>query len=585
LALPYRVKPFQKETSKMFPATRRFRRAPLAPAALALLLLIFLAAPAALARQLTEEQAVQVMDQLSAKAFPADEPGAAVIVVKNGRTILRKGYGMADMELGVKVEPDMVFRLGSITKQFTGAAVLLLAEQGKLSLTDDITKHLPDFPVGGRQITVEHLLTHTSGIKSYTSIPAWLGMWRKDMTLTELIDLFKNEPADFAPGERWAYNNSGYVLLGAIIEKVSGQSYEEFLRRQIFEPLGMKHTYYGSASRLIPRRVPGYTRGREGFENAAYLSMTQPYAAGSLLSNVDDLALWDAALYTERPLKQASLQKAFTPYKLKDGTPTGYGYGWSRSAYEGRTVIEHGGGINGFRTSAVRLPDDRVFVAVLSNSDSGPSSPDDLAIRLAALAIGKPVGEPKPAALQAADLAALAGVYDIQGGDGAYTVRAEGGRLTIQRRGGRQPAFPLSATEFAFADAPLDRLVFTKDAAGKVTGLRVTQRFGPPTVAARTDKPVPTERVAIKLAPEVLERYAGVYELAPTFSINVTRRGGQLFAQATGQPEFEVFPESETMFFLKVVEAQLEFKRDAGGKVTGLVLHQGGRQVPGAKVK
>jgi len=567
----------------MSPATKRFRRAPLAPATL-LLLLVLLSAPAALARQLTEEQSVQVMEQLLAKAYPPNEPGAAVIVVKNGRTLLRKGYGMADMELGVKVEPDMVFRLGSITKQFTAAAVLLLAEQGKLSLSDDITKHLPDFPVGGRQITIEHLLTHTSGIKSYTSIPAWLGMWRKDMSVAELIDLFKNEPADFAPGEQWRYNNSGYVLLGAVIEKLSGQSYEEFLRRNFFEPLGMRHTFYGSASRVIPRRVPGYTRVRGGFENAAYLSMTQPYAAGSLLSNVDDLALWDAALYTERPLRQASLQKAFTPYKLKDGTPTGYGYGWSRSVYEGHAVVEHGGGINGFLTSAVRLPDDRVFVAILQNRDTPPPVPEDLAIRIAALAVGKPITEPKPFALSPADLAPLAGVYDIQGG-GTYTVRAEGGALTVQRSGGRQPAFPVSATEFVFVDEPLDRLVFTKDAAGKVTGLRRTQRTGPPTVAVRTGKPLPDERVAIKLAPEVLERYVGVYELAPTFSINVTRRGEQLFAQATGQPEFEIFPESETMFFLKVVDAQLEFKRDAAGKVTGLVLHQGGRQVPGPKVK
>ncbi|HEV2863431.1 MAG TPA: serine hydrolase [Pyrinomonadaceae bacterium] len=565
----------------MSPTGERFRRA---VASAALLLLLVICAPQALARQ-SDEQAVRAMDELLSKAYPANEPGAAVVVVKDGRTLLRKGYGMADMELGVRVEPDMVFRLGSITKQFTAVAVLMLAEQGKLSLSDDLTKFFPDYPTGGRRITVEHLLTHTSGIKSYTSIPAWLGMWRRDMTVKELTDLFRNEPMDFAPGERWSYNNSGYVLLGAIIEKLSGQTYEEFMRRNVFEPLGMKHTFYGSASRLIPRRVPGYTRGESGFENAAYLSMTHPYAAGSLLSNVDDLALWDAALYTDRPVRQASLEKAFTPFKLNDGTPTGYGYGWSRTTYEGHTVVEHGGGINGFMTFALRMPEDRLYVAVLQNRDSAPPVPGDLALRLAAIAVGRPLRAPEPVKVQASDLAPLVGVYDIVGGE-AYAVREKDGLLFVQPGGGpRLTGYPLSATEFFFSPDSLDRLTFTKDAAGKVTGLRVTRRFGPPTVGVRADRPLPAERVAIKLAPEVLERYVGVYELAPTFSIAVTRRGEQLFAQATGQSELEISPETETTFFVKVVDAKLEFKKDAGGNVTGLVLHQGGRQVPGKKVK
>src|ERR1051325_6201989 len=247
---------------------------------LATTLLLLCMSFVALAQGADDAQTAKAIDELMSKAYPPDGPGASIIVIKEGRTLLRKGYGMADMELGVKVEPDMVFRLGSITKQFTAVSILMLAEQGKLSLSDDLTKFFPDFPTHGRTITVEHLLTHTSGIKSYTSIPAWLSMWRKDMTVAELIDLFKNEPADFEPGTQWLYNNSGYILLGAIIEKVSGMTYEQFLQKNIFDPLGMKHTFYGSATRVIPRRVPGYTRSREGvIQNAEYLSMTQPYAA------------------------------------------------------------------------------------------------------------------------------------------------------------------------------------------------------------------------------------------------------------------------------------------------------------------
>ena len=554
------------------------RRALLSLAAL-LLLFTFQAAPAFA----QDEQAVREMDELMSKAYPPDEPGAAVIVVKNGKTLLRKGYGLADVELGVKVEPDMVFRLGSITKQFTAAAILLLAERGKLSLSDDMTKFFPDYPAKGRVVTVEHLLTHTSGIKSYTSLPAWLSMWRKDMTVSELIDLFKNEPPDFAPGEQWAYNNSGYILLGAIIEKVSGQTYEQFLRQNIFEPLGMTHTFYGSATRVIPRRVPGYSKTKDGLQNAEYLSMTQPYAAGSLLSTVDDLALWDAALYTEKLLRQASLQRAWTPYVLKDGTPTGYGFGWSKWQYEGHTVVEHGGGINGFTTMVVRFPDDRVYVAVLTNRDY--SSPDGIAFKLAALAAGKPLRPLVAVAIKPEEMDALAGVYRINERE-AYNIRHDGAKLTFQRNAGRQnEIFPLSPTVFFFDKEGFERVTFTKDSAGKVTGLKVTRRFGPPTAAARTDKPLPKEREAVKLSAEVLERYVGVYELTPTFSVEIVRRGEQLYAQATGQPEVEIFPLSEKLFFLKVVDAQLEFQTGADGKVTGLVLHQNGRDIPAKKVK
>lgn len=561
------------------------RRRPSHAPALLLLLLLALQ-PAALA-QTGDADVAGALDEVMSKAYPADEPGAAVIVVRDGKTLLRKGYGMADMELGVRVEPDMVFRLGSITKQFTAVAIMMLAEQGKLALTDDVTKFLPDYPTGGKAITVEHLLTHTSGIKSYTSMKSWLSMWRKDFTVQELIDLFKNEPADFAPGERWSYNNSGYILLGAIIEKVSGQSYEEFVRRNIFEPLGMKQSYYGSATRLIPRRVPGYSRGPGGFENAQYLSMTQPYAAGSLLSTVDDLALWDAALYTDRPVKQASLARAFTPYVLKGGGPTDYGYGWGKSSYEGHDIIEHGGGIHGFSTYALRVPDRRVFVAILANRDSGPQSPETLALRLAAIAIGKPMRHPVAVTLRPEELAVLAGVYEVGEGD-AFSVRADGGKLIVQRNRSRpREVYPLSATEFFFDKESLDRIVFTKDAAGKVASVRFVRRRGQPLVATRTDKPLPkvTDRVAITLAPEVLDRYVGEYQFEPTFSITITRRGGQLVSQATGQGEAEIFPESEKKFFLKVVDAQLEFQTDASGAVTGLILHQNGQQTPAKKVK
>ena len=305
--------------------------------------------------------------------------------------IYRKAAGMAQMELGVPLQPDVVFRLGSITKQFTAVAIMMLVQQGKLALSDPIEKHLPGYPTQGHTITIEHLLTHTSGIQSYTGIPGWMtGRIRNEMTVAELVDGFKKEPMDFAPGERFAYNNSGYVLLGAIIEKASGMSYEAFVNANIFTPLGMTQSFYGSNEPLIAKRAQGYSQREGKVVNAAILSMTQPYAAGSLVSSVDDLAKWDAALYTDTLLPQAARDKMWTPYALRSGKSTDYAFGWGVATLRGTVSIEHGGGIFGFSTHALRIPDARVYVAVLCNSDAPPANPAYVARRLAAIAIGKP---------------------------------------------------------------------------------------------------------------------------------------------------------------------------------------------------
>ena len=202
------------------------------------------------------------MDRVLAAAYKPGEAGAAVIVVKDGQTLFRKGYGMANLELSVPVRPEMVFRLGSITKQFTAAAILMLAQQGKLAVTDDVTRFLPDYPSGGRKVTIDHLLTHTSGIKSYTGMPEFWKTQGQDASVSEMIDFFKKEPFEFEPGEKWNYNNSGYFLLGAIIEKVSGQPYGEFVLKNIFLPLGMTHSFYGDNEPVIAGRVSGYGGGR-----------------------------------------------------------------------------------------------------------------------------------------------------------------------------------------------------------------------------------------------------------------------------------------------------------------------------------
>ncbi len=541
-------------------------------------------APPGYAQTAGQEALEQNIDAVMTEVFKPGQPGAAIVLRKNGKTLLRKGYGLADLELNVPVEPDMIFRLGSITKQFTAVSILMLAEQGKLGLQDEITKFLPDYPVQGRRITVEHLLTHTSGIQSLTDMPEWLSMWRKDFTPKELIDLFKDKPLQFEPGEHWVYNNSGYILLGAIIEKVAGQSYEEFVDSRIFKPLGMKSSYYGNTERIIPRRIPGYQTGKDGFINAPYLSMTQPYAAGSLLSSVDDLAVWSEAIFSGKLVKKEWLDKAFKPYQLKNGESAGYGYGWFIADFEGHRSIEHGGGINGFTSYEMTFPEDGVFLAILTNSAAEGRGPEPRAVKIARLALGLTEPERKAVSLAGRELDPLTGVYEnfrkLQ-----LTITRSGDKLLAQIQGGGQAELLASSpTEFFFKENPA-RLKFIKDAQGRVIGARIQSRIGPAQLFDKTAKALPAPRKEAVMDPKVFDRYLGEYELAPGFTITILRRGDKLISLATGQPEVELFPESETKFFLKVVDAQVDFVQDASGQVTGLILHQGGLDLPAKKIK
>jgi D-alanyl-D-alanine carboxypeptidase len=545
----------------------------------ALLPLLLLTAPAAPAGP------AAAADALLRRSFAADLPGAAVIVVRDGRTLYRGARGMADLEMSVPLQPDMVFRLGSITKQFTAVSVLMLAEEGKLSLQDPIEKHLPGYPTQGHLITIEHLLTHTSGIQSYTDIPGWMtGRVLSPMSVGELVDAFKKEPMQFAPGTRWAYNNSAYVLLGAIIEKASGKTYEAFVRERIFEPLGMTASLYDHTERIVPKRARGYSRQGEEVRNAAYLSMTQPYSAGSLASTVDDLAKWDAALYTGRIVKAPSLDKAWTPYVLANGKATGYGYGWAVGKLRGRRSIAHGGGIFGFSTYAVRLPEEKVFVAVLCNSDAPAASPEFLGKKLAAIALGDPFPEPVAVSVDPAVLAGYAGVYRVDEGS-TRTVLVEGGKLYTQRSGGeRIEARPSSPTEF-FYDRSLSRFRFVLDPSGRPTEMLFFPDGEGEAERAPRVGDLPAERLVAKVDPAVYDAYVGEYELQPGFVLRVTREGERLMTQATGQAKVEIYPSSETEFFLKVVDAQITFVRGPGGTVDELVLHQGGRDMPARRKK
>jgi CubicO group peptidase (beta-lactamase class C family) len=286
----------------------------------------------------------------------------AVIVVKDTQPLLREAYGKANYELDVPNTPDTKFRLGSITKQFTSMAIMILAEREKLAVDDLISKHLESTPAAWDKITIRHLLTHTSGVHSYTSIPQMMTRTvRTPASLDDVIATFKDKPLDFVPGDKFTYSNSGYILLGKIIERAAGQTYEAFLRENIFDPLGMDDTGYDHNASILLRRAAGYSRTLIFLENAPYIDMTWPHAAGALYSTVDDLAKWDAALSAGKLIGKDSYEMMFKPDK---GT---YAFGWFIRDRNGHKMIAHAGGIHGFSTSILRFPDDELCIVVLNN--------------------------------------------------------------------------------------------------------------------------------------------------------------------------------------------------------------------------
>jgi CubicO group peptidase (beta-lactamase class C family) len=389
----------------------------------------------------------------------------SVLLARDGQPIVSRGYGLANIENDVSNTPQTVFRLGSVTKQFTAMAILLLQERGKLSVNDPICKYLSDCPQTWQPITIKNLLTHTAGIPNYTDFPDFTKTAAAETTTAELITRFRDKPLQFALGEKFAYSNSGYYLLGAIIERVSGKSYPDFLQENIFAPLGMKHTGYDNPVRIIKNRAAGYARTNDGFINAAPISMSTAYAAGALYSTVEDLLLWDQSLYTEKLVSRKSLDEAFTPFK------SNYGYGWSIGKRYDRQVIAHGGGIFGFSSYIARYPADHVTVIVLSNVEGAPSG--EIANSLAAIVFGAPYeipAERKEIHVAAKTLEKYVGQYQLTP-QLVVKVTLEEGKLLAQVS--TQPKLELfaeSETVFFFKTVNA-QVTFVLSAQGEVTGL------------------------------------------------------------------------------------------------------------------
>ena len=405
-----------------------------------------------------------------------------VLVAHGGKTVFGKGYGMANFEADVPVTPHTKFRLASITKGFTAMAVMILREKGKLNLQDPICMYLNDCPDVWKPVTVRHLLNHTSGIPDYAAAPDFMRTISLPVTPDELVANFKSKFLQFAPGENFAYSNSNYILLGQIIEKVSGQPFFVFVREQIFAPLNMKNSGYDDNSALLKHRANGYIKQPDGIVNARYMDMTNAYAAGGHYSTAEDLLLWNQALDAGRLVSKKSLEEIFTPGK------GGVGYGWFINRDANRLTIFQGGLNSGFAASVFRYPEDRACVILLNN--------------------------------------------------------------------------------FENAAAFLPRI------GRDLTAILFNEKYE-----------LPSESAAVKVDAKIYDAYTGEYDFGQNRLMTITKEGDKLFAQRAAAPPNEMFPESETRFFLKVADVKFNFIKDSAGKVTGLILSANGQEMKGNKVK
>ncbi len=328
-------------------------------------------------------------DLLLAKEFQSGAPGCVVLASRKGKVFYEKAFGLADLEMKVPNVVDTVFEIASNTKQFTALAIMQLVEQGKISLQDSIAAYIPDYPTDGYYISIEHLLTHVSGISDFMANEEFDStVWRLDYTPIDFIEFFKREHLDFVPGTEYSYSNSGYFLLGYIIEKVSGVSYQEYIQENIFSPAGMTNSYYGDSKRIINNRAKGYAMGVDGYENAEYVSPTILYSAGALLSTVEDFFKYYQALNAHVLVSRKTLAEIRTSYTLQDGAETGYGYGVQVRTVEGHRTIAHAGGGPGHWTMHWYFPDDDVHFIIFTNCENYIGK-DSFVFDLAILAVGE----------------------------------------------------------------------------------------------------------------------------------------------------------------------------------------------------
>ena len=551
---------------------------------------------------------VEQIDQLISTYEEYGQFNGSVLVSDQGKVIYKKGFGMANMEWGIPNQPNTKHRLGSITKQFTAMLILQLVAEGKLDLQEPIITYLPDYPKAtGDIITTHHLLTHTSGIPNYTSFPKFMAdESRNPYSPEDFVKKFDEKELDFTPGEKFSYSNSGYFLLGVIVEKLSGKTYEQMLQENIFTPLEMNDTGYDNHGDILKNRATGYEKQGKNYRNSRYLDMTIPYAAGSMYSTVEDLYKWDQALYTTTLLPKEYMTIYFKPYIPAFGKAH-YAYGWGVGyAKIGKSndsiyAIGHGGGINGFNTNISRATSDKSLVVLLNNTGGAPL--DEMTRAIRGIMYDKEYDMPKKSV--ADEVLAVIEDKGIEAGIAHYNKIKDAEDYNLSEREMNDIGYQLMGSDKVEEASKVFQLIVetypkssnaydslgesymkmgTNDLAimnyRKSVELNPNNQNGIDFLKELGDD-VSDLETEVTISDAVLETYIGKYELKPGFILEVTKEGNQLKAQATGQPKVDVFPKTETEFYLKVVDAQIVFNKNKVGEVESLTLFQGGQEMLG----
>ena len=546
-------------------------------------------------------------DELMNKYFDYGLFNGVVLVAEKGEVVYQKEFGFANYEWNVPNTPETKFRIGSISKNFTASVIMKLVEEGRIKLDGKLSDYLPYYrKETGEKVTIHQLLNHTSGITSYTSMPGvWSDSLRNHYDKKYFIEHFHSGDLEFEPGAEFKYNNTGYYLLAAIVEEITGKKFEEVLQEKILTPANLTNTGVETAEEYpIKNEASGYIKSVSKLRRDPYIFMQNAMGAGSMYSTVGDLFKWDRSLYKNKILSEESKKKMFTPYL------SNYGYGWIITKYpfpgdDTVRVITHSGGINGFNAVMMRFPEDGNFIAVLSNVALPPNS--EIVNKLTSILYDKDFEYPKRPIKNY-----LLEIIDEEGAETAVELYKDLKKeeaetfdfseselnllgyelLNDNRIDDAVKIFKLNIEEYPNSsnvyDSYAEALMKKGENDQAIENYKRSLELNPANKNAieRLKKMgVEYKKEETEVSPEILKSYEGVYLLAPNFKITIRADENRLFAKATGQNEFEIFPQSETKFYYKIVNAQIEFFKDEEGKVNRLILYQNGREMPAGKIE
>lgn len=518
-------------------------------------------------------------DAMLKASYPADGPGAAVVIMKGGKIIYAGSRGLADVQAKRPITPGTAFPVGSIAKQFTAAAVLKLVADGKISLDDPVTRFFPNWPQPAGSATVRQLLNHSSGIQDFSKVPGWIAKNRdRPWTTEQLLAVFLDLPPKAKPGAAWEYNNGGYVLLGAIVEKVAGKPWHEVIAERVFRPLGLTSMNYADRAQGIADLARGYTKADGKLQLVQRSSWSVAHAAGGLVGSVEDMAAWARALHGGKLLPPELYREMTSPARLADGSTQPYGFGLRLQKIRGKRSFVHGGAGAGLDTDSVYVPSEDLFVAVFANSDEPATDPSTLTRRLAALAMGRPIPSFARADVPASEIAPLFGAYG--GGAGpAVNFFASDDKLYLSRGETRMEAIPAGGDRFFFGSDVLLWARFQRQPDGAhVLEVHEPAEAAPMRLVRTGDVPAP-----LTVAPEVLRSYVGTYK-TETLPVAVALDGnGRLTLTPAGQDTMPLRPVSATEFRIDGTPMRLEFHPE-NGKVDRFTLHRGARALHGTRV-